>query len=107
VIQPRAEGDLQATVEYLLDRSRSSRVALRWLRGIRARIKTLKTSPYRCPIDLDSASSGQEVRVLLYGRRQGVYRILFTIRGDCVYVLTVRHAAQHHRADEPDEDGLD
>jgi hypothetical protein len=36
----------------------------------------------------------EEIRQLLYGRRRGVYRILFTIEGDMVSVLTVRHGAR-------------
>jgi plasmid stabilization system protein ParE len=37
---------------------------------------------------------GGELRELLYGKRQGVYRILFEVRGDTVYILRVRHGAQ-------------
>ena len=103
IIQPRAEQDLLDAAQFLLDRSKSSPVALRWLRGIRAKINTLKTSPHRCPVDPDSAVYGQEVRVLLYGKRQGVHRVLFTIRGDAVYILTVRHSAQRHLADDIDQ----
>jgi hypothetical protein len=33
-----------------------------------------------------------EVRQLLYGRRPHTYRILFTIEGDVVQVLHIRHA---------------
>lgn len=33
-----------------------------------------------------------EVRHLLYGRKPNVYRILFTIEGDTVHVLHIRHA---------------
>jgi len=68
VVQPRAELDLLDVARFLLDRSKSSTIALRWLRGIRAKINTLKTSPYRCPVDPDSAAYGHEVRVLLYGQ---------------------------------------
>ena len=71
--------------------------------GIRAKINTLKTSPHRCPVDPDSAAYGTEVRVLLYGKRQGVYRVLFTIRGDAVFVLTVRHSAQRRLTDDVDQ----
>jgi len=40
----------------------------------------------------------------------GAYRVLFTIRGDTVHVLTVRHSAHRSLAeemaeDEPDEGG--
>jgi plasmid stabilization system protein ParE len=34
------------------------------------------------------------LRELLYGRRRNVYRILFTIDGQTVNILRVRHAAQ-------------
>ena len=84
ILQPRAEQDLDDTARFLLDRSKSRAVALRWLRGIRSKINTLKASPHRCPVDPDSAAYGQEIRVLLYGKRRGVYRVLFTIRGDTV-----------------------
>ena len=80
------------------------RTALRWARGIRSKIATLRSSPQRCPVDPDSEVYGEEVRVLLYGKRRGVRRVLFTIRGDTVYVLTVRHSAQRSLADEMTED---
>jgi plasmid stabilization system protein ParE len=35
-----------------------------------------------------------DLRELLYGRRRNVYRIVFTIVGQRVNVLRVRHAAQ-------------
>ena len=37
---------------------------------------------------------GFDMRVLLYGRGRQVYRILYTIDGNTVNVLRVRHAAQ-------------
>ncbi|HZW33521.1 MAG TPA: hypothetical protein VFF52_22570 [Isosphaeraceae bacterium] len=47
------------------------------------------------------------MRVLLYGKRRGVYRVLFTIRGDTVHVLTVRHSAQRSLSEEMAEDEPD
>ena len=55
-------------------------------------------------MDPDSEVYGEEVRVLLYGKRRGVYRVLFAIRGDTVHVLSVRHSAQRSLADEMAED---
>jgi len=66
-----------------------------------------KTSPQRRPIAPDSDVSGEQVRVLLYGKRRGVYRVLFTIRGDTVHVLTVRHSAQRSLSEEMAEDEPD
>jgi plasmid stabilization system protein ParE len=94
VLQPRAERDIRQQAFWLLSKSESPSVALRWSRGIRARIATLRSNPSRCPVDPDSAAYGEEVRVLRYGKKAGVHRVLFAIRGHEVHVLTVRHAAQ-------------
>jgi hypothetical protein len=39
----------------------------------------------------EDADSPFEVRHLLYGRRPHVYRVLFTIKGDKVTILHIRH----------------
>src|SRR5262249_34745237 len=54
----------------------------------------LAKMPTRCPVSrADSQALGCEVRQLLYGKRRGVYRILFSIVGDTVWVLRIRHGA--------------
>jgi plasmid stabilization system protein ParE len=100
VIQPEAERDIRTSAHWIFERAASSAPALRWVRSLRTKIATLKHNPQRCPIDPDSDVYGEEVRVLLYGKRPGVYRVLFTIRRDTVYVLTVRHSAKRSLADE-------
>ena len=107
VIQPRAERDIRTAALWILGQSGSRATALRWARNLRAKIATLKTSPQRCPIDPDSEVYGEEVRVLLDGKRRGVYRVLFAIRGDTVHVLTVRHSAQRSLAEEMADDEPD
>jgi plasmid stabilization system protein ParE len=104
VIQPRAARDIRWAAFWILGRSGSRATALRWVRNLRSKIATLEAKPQSCPIDPDSKVYGEEVRVLLYGKRPGVYRVLFAIRGDTVHVLTVRHAAQQSLAEEMDED---
>ena len=37
-----------------------------------------------------------EMRQLLYGRKPHVYRILFAIEGETVYVLRIRHGRRKH-----------
>ncbi len=76
VIQPGAERDIWVAAQWIEDQSKSSAKALRWVRGIRAKVKTLKANPKRCPVDPDSDAYGEEVRLLLYGKRNGRYRIL-------------------------------
>ena len=94
ILQPRAERDLLDSARYILGQSKSPAVALRWARGIRVKIGTLKTQPLRCPIDPDSDVYGVEVRIMLFGRGRGKYRVLFTIQADTVIILTVRHSAR-------------
>jgi hypothetical protein len=50
---------------------------------------------------------GEEVRLLLYGKRYRKYRVLFAIRGDVVHVVTVRHAAQRSLREELGGDDAD
>jgi plasmid stabilization system protein ParE len=73
---------------------RSPDAAQRWHDGLSRAIDSLAKLPTRCPVSqADSRALGCEVRQLLYGKRRGVYRILFTIAGDTVWVLRIRHGA--------------
>ena len=58
IIQPRAERDIWAAAQWIEDESKSAAKALRWVRGIRAKIETLKANPNRCPVDSDSDAFG-------------------------------------------------
>ncbi len=107
VIQPRAERDIKLAAHWILGRSGSPATAVRWARRLRAAIASLQTNPRRCPVDPDSADYGEQVRVLLHGKRRGTYRVLFSIRGKSVHILTVRHGAQRSLADELAEDEPD
>lgn len=104
LIQPRAEREIRAAAGWIREQSKSPAAALEWARAIRLGIATLKTQPLRCPVDPDSEAFGEDVRVLLHGRRRGVYRVLFMVRGDVVHVLTIRHSAQR-RLNEAEESG--
>ena len=63
----------------------------RWFVALRAAIASLAQLPSRCHLAPEHLNSPVELRQLLYGRRPHVYRTLFTIDGDAVYVLHVRH----------------
>jgi plasmid stabilization system protein ParE len=71
ILQPRAEREIWAAAQWIEEQTKSAVKARRWACGLRAKIATLKTHPKRCPVDADSAAYGEEVRVLLSGRRQG------------------------------------
>ena len=58
-------------------------------------IESLSTFPRRCSIAPENGLFAHEIRQLLYGRGTSVYRVLFTITGDTVSVLHIRHSAQN------------
>ncbi|HUO27461.1 MAG TPA: type II toxin-antitoxin system RelE/ParE family toxin [Candidatus Aquilonibacter sp.] len=92
IVTPDAESDLRVTHGYLRDRAR--RAAGEWIRKIRSSIKTLSRYPERCSPAPESASFEEPIRQLLFGfGNRGTYRILFTVIGDAVYVLHVRHGS--------------
>jgi plasmid stabilization system protein ParE len=63
---------------------RSAQQAARWVDGILKAIEALEND--RLPFD---------TRQLLFGLgRRPTHRVLFTIRPECVYVLTVLHVSQ-------------
>jgi plasmid stabilization system protein ParE len=96
VIQPRAERDIQLAAYWILGQSASAATAIRWVRKLRTTIGTLRVNPQRCPIDADSAAYGEEVRVLLHGKRRGTYRVLFMIRGSTVVAASLAEGPGKH-----------
>lgn len=57
-----------------------------WFNGLLEAVEKLETFPHRCPLATENDAFKDEIRQLIYGRRTGRYRILFTIRADAVHV---------------------
>ena len=84
--RPRALRDLQDIRGYIAAQS-SAASADRVRRHLRARANRLSTNPY-----IGVASSNPEIRMLPPTRYP--YRIYYTIQGDNVVVLHIRHTAR-------------
>jgi len=93
ILSPRARDDLRRNAGWMA-RNVSVRSADRWLARAEAAVNSLANHPERCPEADEAAELGFDLRALLHGRRPHVFRVLFTIDGDAVNVLHVRHAAQ-------------
>ncbi|MGO9257290.1 MAG: type II toxin-antitoxin system RelE/ParE family toxin [Bryobacteraceae bacterium] len=89
-ITPRAEQDADSILGWLLSQH-AGEAGLQWFLRLQAAIASLADFPKRCALAPENASVPFEMRQLLYGRKPHVYRILFTIQGDVVYVLRIRH----------------
>jgi hypothetical protein len=68
-------------------------------------IDSLKENPERCPLAPEADAFEVAIRQLLYGKRAGIYRILFTVHGSVVRVHHIRHGAQKFL--EPPEEKWD
>jgi plasmid stabilization system protein ParE len=93
IVTPTADAEAMEAFRWYAERSAA--VAERWYAGLNRALANLAEKPARFPVsEEDSEALGCEARILLYGRRRGVFRILYHIRGDTVSVLRIRHSAQ-------------
>jgi plasmid stabilization system protein ParE len=68
--------------------------AASWLEQIEATIQSLSNDADMWPEAEEASNLDVNLRFRAFGRKRHVYRILFTIEGDCVVVHRVMHAAQ-------------
>jgi len=66
--------------------------AAKWHAGLLEAIASLESNPESYPLAPEAETFHKPIRQLLYGKRRGIYRILFEIRGGVVEVLHIRHA---------------
>jgi plasmid stabilization system protein ParE len=93
LIQPRAEAEALAAFDWIAGHSPDA--ADRWLSGLRKAVAKLADHPMLHPLAVEASERfGIPIREALYGKRRSTYRILFTVEGDVIRVLAVRHSAQ-------------
>jgi plasmid stabilization system protein ParE len=103
-ITPIAEAQIEQA--YCWYRDRNPEFADRWFRRLMNAISTLQEKPQRCALAVEHKIFPEEIRQLLYGKSQNIYRVLFAIRDTKVYILYVRHSAQAPLTAEDLENGV-
>jgi plasmid stabilization system protein ParE len=94
IIPARAELEIAQTHDWWAA-NRSRRQADRWYNHLKKVILKLSDNPYLHAVSRESASFPFEIRDLPFGLgSRPTHRAIFTIKGEEVHVLTVRHAAQ-------------
>jgi plasmid stabilization system protein ParE len=94
VITEQAEREMQSAFDWWAGH-RSKRQADRWYAGLAKAIAGLSETPERHGQSRKRDRFAYEIRDLLFGiGRRPTHRAVFTIRGEEVVVLTVRHVAQ-------------
>src|SRR5438270_296849 len=79
IIQPAAWREVEDAFGWIAGYSPQG--AARWLAGLQEAIDSLDQMAGRCAAAPESDACSEDVRQLLYGKRQAIYRILFVIRG--------------------------
>jgi plasmid stabilization system protein ParE len=87
-VSAAAEADVAEIFTYLEGESRL--VAVRWIRGWDAHVRTLETFPLRCPRLSHPRRLARQYRTLLYG----AYRCVFRVNDGLVTVVRVIHGAR-------------
>ena len=89
-ISTRAKWDLAGIYRFI--RAERSELALKWYRGLRDAMQSLKENPSWCQLTPEDT----HFRHLLYGRNTNVYRVIFRIKEvpKLVEILHIRHGAQ-------------
>jgi plasmid stabilization system protein ParE len=85
----RAETDVDDLLAWLI-RQYAGEPGLRWLNGLIKAVERLRVMPQRCAKYRKDRRLPNTVFQLFYGRRSHVFRILFRIDGDTVYILRIR-----------------
>jgi toxin ParE1/3/4 len=98
-ITEEAERDANKILEWLIS-EHAGKAGLRWFEGLERAIESLAHMPLRCPLAPENAEFPFEVRHLLYGRKPHVYRVVFTLDGETVYILRIWHG--HRKRIAPD-----
>ena len=93
-VEITVEAESEIKDAYLWIHGDSPANAARWRRGLLEAVQSLSQQPTRCPLAPENVWFKQEIRQLLYGKRGGVYRVLFVIGEKTVSILHVRHSAR-------------
>lgn len=103
VITEQTEREIQLAFNWWAEH-RSRRQAETWYAGLTKAIAGLSENPERHGRSRESNRFAYEIRDLLFGiGRRPTHRAVFTIRGEEVVVLTVRHVARQELS--PDDIG--
>ena len=79
---------------YLWIAKRAPQAAARWFARLMKTISTLERFPERCTIAPEGEAFGIKLHQLFYGKRSGIYRMLFVIHHKTVTVLHVIHGSK-------------
>lgn len=87
-LSEQAEADVRETYRYIREHGPAD--PHRWKSGLAEKLASLENQPEFCGLAPEDEHTQATIRQKLYG----LFRILFIVRENMVYVVTVRHGAR-------------
>ncbi len=84
----RARNDIHDIVKYIQQDSPAA--ATKWRRKLHAKLRILRTTATSFGMAPENEFTRGDVRHLLFGQ----YRILYVVRDEMAFILTIRHGAR-------------
>ena len=97
IVTRKAKDDLRHY--YAVAAEHAPETAGRWLNRFEDALQSLSVNPERCPLAPENDLVDQPIYQLLYGKRSGRYRALFTIEENRVLVLHIRRGTMDKAAE--------
>ena len=92
----QAEADLDGILEWLISQ-RAGEAGLHWFEGLEKAVASLSEMPQRCSLAPENRSFPlRGAAFASRGRRPHVYRVIFRVIDDVVYILHVWHGRREH-----------
>jgi plasmid stabilization system protein ParE len=79
---------------YLWIKERAPIAAEKWRDELIAKVESLGDNPHRHPVAPESGRFPREIRLMLFRKRRGQFRIYYTIDNQRVVILSVRRSAR-------------
>ncbi len=92
-VSSRAERDVGAIFEWLSGHSPAG--AVRWYEAYLTTLSTLPVTALGSPRAAEAETLGMDLRQVFFRTRKGrLYRLLITLRGDVIHVVSIRAGGQ-------------
>lgn len=87
-----AQEELEDSYRWI--KERAPQAAEKWLDELIGKVESLVENPLRHPIAPENEKFTREIRLMLFRKRRGQFRIYYTIEKQRVVILSVRRSAR-------------
>jgi plasmid stabilization system protein ParE len=93
VLADSAKADANRIYDWVVERAPVR--GPEWFEELIDSLYTLEQLPNRCPLAREAEEAKRDIRCLLFGKRRGIYRILYEVdeKRQTVWILHIRHGA--------------